>query len=287
MFRKALLLPVLALALGACNDAPTWSGGLAHLKIQLTDAPSDYIAAAIVDIGEIQVLSAGGPPLTVVEDAGSYDLLQLQNGVTADLGRMAVAPGVYTELRMIVQSAEITLKDGYQFATGETTRTIKVPSGAQTGIKISLSTAGAENGAGVEIRTGETVLVVDFDVAQNFVMQGDAESPAGIKGFIFTPRLRAVARDVAGSIAGTVSAPDGVSTEGLTVSATRTDVTDAPVATTITSATGKYKINFLPPGAYVVVVSTPPAGFTSSKADPTVDEAQDVTGVDLSLSATP
>lgn len=287
MSRKALLLPVLALALGACDSSPVGGNGETRLKLQLTDAPSDYIAAAVVDIGAIQVLSAEGPPITVVEDGGSYDLLTLQNGVTADLGSIPIAPGVYTELRMIVQSAQVTLKDGYTFATGETTRAIKVPSGAQTGIKISLASADAEAGPGVEIRQGETVLVIDFDVSQNFVMQGDAESPAGIQGFNFTPTLRAVARDVAGSIAGQVTAPSGssVSVEGLTVSATRTDIAGAPVATGITDASGSYTINFLPPGSYDVTVSAPPTGFTASTATTPVGEDQDVTGVDLSLSA--
>lgn len=287
MFRKSLLLPALALVLGACDDSLIGSDGPAHLKIQLTDAPSDYIAAAVVDIGEIRVLSADGPALTVVEDAGTYDLLQLQDGLTTDLGSIALDPGVYTELRMIVQSAEVTLKEGYQFATGETTRSIKVPSGATSGIKISLSSAGEGEGAGVEIRPGETVLVVDFDVSQNFVMQGTAESPAGIKGFNFTPRLRAVVRDVAGSIAGAVTAPEGASVEGLTITATRTDVTDAPVATAITDASGNYKVNFLPPGSYDVTVSTPPAGLASSTAATAVEENEDVSGLDLSLSLSP
>lgn len=285
MFRKVFLLPALALALGACDDSLIGSDGPAHLKVQLTDAPSDYIAAAVVDIGAIQVLSTDGPPLTVVEDAGTYDLLQLQNGLTTDLGSIALDPGVYRELRMIVQSAEVTLKEGYQFATGETTRSIKVPSGASSGIKISLSTAGDEGGVGVEVRPGETVLVVDFDVSQNFVMQGDAESPAGIQGFNFTPRLRAVVRDVAGSIAGAVTAPEGTSVEGLTVTATRTDVADAPVATAITDASGSYKVNFLPPGAYELTVSTPPAGLVPSAVATSVEEDQDVTGVGLTLSA--
>ncbi|MBR9990486.1 MAG: hypothetical protein KFH98_12065 [Gemmatimonadetes bacterium] len=47
------------------------------------------------------------------------------------------------------------------------------------------------------------------------MMQGNADSPAGIQGYLFTPTLRAVVRDIAGSIAGSVAAPTGVTVEGL------------------------------------------------------------------------
>src|SRR5690606_38469390 len=108
----------------------------------------------------------------------------------------------------IVESAELTLAAGYQFEDGTTTQTLHVPSGSETGIKLKLRTADGDEGAGIDIRPGETVLVVDFDVSQNFVIQGDPETAAGIKSYSFTPVLRAVVRDIAGSIAGSVSAPE-------------------------------------------------------------------------------
>lgn len=284
MHRKAFLLPALALAVAACDD-PTASG-TARLTVQLTDAPADYIESAVVDIGEIVIFPADGPGIPVVADAGTYDLLTLQNGVTADLGTITLDPGVYTELRMIVESAEVTLKDPYLFTSGEATQQIKVPSGPQSGIKISLQSAGGSPGEGVQITPGETVLVVDFPVGQNFVMQGDAETPAGIHGYNFTPRLHAVVRDVAASMAGQVTGPDGVSVEGLTVTATRTDVMGFE-AMGLTDATGNYFIPFMQPGEYDVTVSDPPAGHVSSTASPTLGENEDLTGVDLELTAAP
>lgn len=285
MLRRTAILPMLAgaLMLGACDNP----AGLdqARVRIELTDAPSDYIAAAVVTIGRIELLSNGAAPITVVEQGGTYDLLQLQNGVTASLGSVDVEPGTYTQLRMIVESAEVTLADGYTFTDGSTTKSIAVPSGAQTGIKINLTPAEGEE-SGVEIRPGETVLVVDFDVSSNFVMQGDAETPAGIQGFNFTPSLRAVVKDVAGSIAGTVTAPEGVKTEGLSVTATRDGAAEgeAPAAALV-AADGTFKVNFVAPGTYTVTLPTPPAGHTASSVQVTVGEAQHVTGVALTLTA--
>lgn len=286
MTRKAALFPVLlgTLALGAC-DGLMGSGDLARVRVELTDAPSDYVAAALVDIGRIEILSADGPPQTVVEDAGEYDLLTLQDGVTAALGEIDVEPGRYLELRMIVNSAEITLADGYTYDDGSTTKAIAVPSGAQTGIKIKLFGAEDGEGAGIEIRPGETVLVVDFDVSQNFVMQGDAESPSGINGFNFTPTLRAAVKDVAGSIAGTVTGPEGFDVEGLSVVATRAGAAEgAAAATAIVAADGAYRVNFLVPGDYSVTVEAP-EGYTSTSEDVTVGEAAHVGDVDLTVSA--
>lgn len=286
MVRRTALLPMLlgALVLGAC-DNPAGNLDQARVRVELTDAPSDYVAAAVVSIGRIELLSPGAPPLTVVEDGGTYDLLQLQNGVTADLGSIDVEPGTYTQLRMIVESAEITLAEGFTFTDGTTTKRIAVPSGAQTGIKITL-TDGESDEAGIEIRPGETVLVVDFDVSSNFVMQGDAETPAGIQGFNFTPSLRAVVKDVAGSIAGKVTAPEGVAIEGLSVTATREGAAeDEAPAAALVAADGTFKINFVAPGTYTVTLPTPPTGHTASSVQVTVGDAQHVTGVELTLTA--
>lgn len=288
MFRKSALLPMLAMAvaLGACDESPTAGSTDARLTVQLTDAPSDYLSSATVEIGRIEVLPASGGRLVVEEDGGTYDLLQLQNGVTADLGAIEVEPGMYTELRMVVERAELTLKEGYTFTDGSTTQEIQVPSGAQSGIKIGLSAADGAEGAGVEIRPGETVLVVDFDVSGNFVMQGDAETPAGIQGFLFTPALRAVVRDVAGSIAGTVAAPEGVTVEGLSVVATRVGAAEAETpAATLVKTDGTFQVNFVAPGTYSVTISNAPEGYTASAAEVTVDEDQDVADVELSISA--
>jgi hypothetical protein len=59
-----------------------------------------------------------------------------------------------------------------------------VPSGAQSGIIVDLSGA-------IEVEVGVlTVLVVDFDVDESFVIQGNPETPAGIMGILLTPALR-------------------------------------------------------------------------------------------------
>jgi hypothetical protein len=287
MFRKATLLAVVASAFvfGAC-DIITSPTNTARVTVLLTDAPHAYLEAAEVTIDRIEILPVDGPPIVISTDGGTHDLLQLQDGVTAELGSATMDAGRFLQLRMIVSSAEVTLKDGYTFTDGSTTKSIAVPSGAQTGIKINLKDVNGEEGEGVEIRPGETVLVVDFDVSQNFVMLGDAEAPAGINDFLFTPLLRAVVEDVAGSIAGTVTAPDEMVTEGLTVMATRQGAgEDEAAVTTLVKEDGTFKLHFLPPGTYDVTVDNPPDDHSSTSVNVDVGKAEDVTGVDLEITA--
>lgn len=283
--RSAVLSVLAVFALNAC-DSPTEGRNNAHLTLQLTDAPADYLESAVVEISRIELLPLDGSERIVITDAaGTYDLLTLQNGVTADLGETSIPAGTYHELRMVVENAELTLKDGYEFEAGGSTQTLHVPSGSESGIKVKLRTADGDEQAGIEIRPGETVLVVDFDVSQNFVIQGDAETPAGIKSYSFTPVLRAIVRDVAGSIAGSVTAPAGVVVEGLQVSATREGAAadEAPVATALVGADGTFLIPFIAPGTYDVTVAAP-EGHAANTIQVVVGEGEDVTGVALQVS---
>jgi hypothetical protein len=287
MSRKATLLAVVASAFvfGAC-DVFTSPSDTARVTVLLTDAPSEYLEEAWVTIDRVEILPAGGPPIVIADEPQDFDLLTLQNGVTTFLGSATMDPGRYLQLRLIVSSAEVVLKEEYEFEGGGNTQNIKVPSGAETGIKINLRNQDG-GPAGVDIVPGETILVVDFDVSQNFVMQGDADAPSGIKGFNFTPLLRAVVKDIAGSIAGTVTVPEGVDVNDLTVTATRDDLAEGEApASALVQEDGTYKIHFLHPGTYEVTVDNPPDGYSSGSESVDVGEAEDVTDVNLEITAT-
>lgn len=277
----------LALGLGACDDGTGPTDG-ARLQVALTDAPSEHYASATVDIGSIEIIPDDGPPVTLTGDGGTHDLLDLQNGVTADLATLSIEPGTYLQLRLVVQEASVELADGLQFTDGSNSKDLFVPSAAQTGIKINLSSADGDGDAGVEITPGETVLVVDFDVEQNFVMEGDPDSPSGVQDVLFTPLLRATVDDVAGSISGTVTSDaHGSGLEGETVRAVMQssevmEELQTDEATAVTGSDGSYTIHFLSPGDYEVSVDD----FDAASRSETVEEDEDVTGVDFSGSST-
>lgn len=291
----AVIAALSGAGLAACDDS-TGAGGDATLRVLLTDAPADYIASASVDIGAVELIPAGdGERITLSDDGtdGLVNLLDLQNAATTSLASAEIEAGTYSQLRFIVESARVTLADGYQFNDGSTEKELFVPSGAQTGIKLNLGGADdGEEGAGILISAGETVLVLDFDVNQSFVIQGDPESPAGIKGVIFTPTLRVVVSDVAASISGAVATSlTDVSVEGLTVTATPVDegtmeAYQTRTATAVTDANGAYTIHFLVPGSYTVTVAVAEGQASDPASVPvTVGDAQDAVGVDFEIVA--
>lgn len=185
----------LALGLAACSGSESsLEGGKAELRVHLTDAPSDYIGAAEVAISEVFVTVAGDGGRYVLLDGSVdprvFDLMALRGGIEAFLAENPVPEDeVFDQLRLVVTSATVTLAEGYTFEDGTTTQDLKVPSGAQSGIKVDLDEP-------MVSETGERLLVVvDFDVDESFVIQGNPESPAGIKGVLFTPVLKEKRRD--------------------------------------------------------------------------------------------
>lgn len=196
--KVAILLAAGALVLGAAACSENSTGvELSGVRVLLTDAPSDVIASAEVWISRVYLQGGDdeeteGGRVDLFNDSETpqhYDLLTLRDGVTTDLtGVVEVDVGLYRSLRLVVDSARVTLVEGVSFEDGSDNATLFVPSGSSSGIKVLLNND-------LEAVEGETTtLTVDFDVDQNFVIQGSA-GPGGIRGIIFTPMLRELTRD--------------------------------------------------------------------------------------------
>ena len=311
--RLPTLLPALMLALftGACDTSrtvavspedqnedqpPAAADQTATLKILLTDAPADYIAEANVDIGRVEILPVGdGPAIVLSEDGtdGFVNLLDFQKSATMQIAEKELEPGQYHQLRLIVEAAQVKLKDGYRFRGGGDMMDLKVPSGAQTGIKLLLRDVDGEH---LELVPGEKVIVLDFDVNRSFVIQGNPETPAGIKSMSFKPTIKVTGLDVAASISGTVSTElDGVSVEGRVVIAEPTDDGDlteygyqSKAGTGVTDEFGDYTIYFLVPGEYEVSVIFDPVADRGLGTEPesrtlTVGWAEDAVDQDFEI----
>ena len=282
----------------ACEDGTSVESplhtGPATLRVLLTDAPADYIAAAEVDIGAVELIPADdGPPILLSDDGtdGFVNLLDFTGSATAQIAEAEIDAGFYTQLRLIVEAARVVLEPGYEFRDGTTEKDLKVPSGAQTGIKLNLHAAEDTDGDGpLEIIPGEMVLVLDFDVNESFVLNGNFETPAGVHGVIFKPTLRVTAEDVAASISGTVStALTGVSVESLVVRAEPTDAGSvegyqSQTGTALTASDGTYTIFFLVPGSYEVTVDLDPGlGTDPASHAVVIGDSENLMGVDFEV----
>jgi len=178
----------------------------APLRIWVTDAPFpfDLVESASVVIREVRVRDRDRNRWeTVFSGRREIDLAPLTNGTEELLVEASPDPGTYDEVRLLVDAGEVVLspdavvEDGNRVYNTENGR-LHFPSGAQTGIKI-----GIENAIVVASQLASD-LVLDFDLARNFVFNGPATHPAGVKRVLFTPSVRALNASTTGSISVTV-----------------------------------------------------------------------------------
>jgi hypothetical protein len=296
--RSAAILSTFLLTLlanGCTQDSPsvatptTSKSNAATVRVLLMDAPADYIAAAEVAIGTVELISADGQHVKLTDNGtnGFVNLLDFQAPATTPIADATIDPGSFTQMRLIVDSARVQLAPGYAFKDGSTEKALKVPSGMQTGIKLNLQ---GPDGGPLSIVPGQTVLVLDFNVDKSFVLQGNPTTPAGIHGVIFTPTIKVTGQNVAASISGTISTSlQGQSVEGLTVRAVPTDAGTAPgytaqTDTAVTDSDGNYTMPYLVPATYNVTVDLP-AGLSTDPASQavTLADGQDTTGVNFDV----
>ncbi len=176
--RLALVLGLMLLLLAAtgCDSAEPASETRqeSHIRVLLTDALADEIVEAHVIIERLELIGQGERVTLLADEAQPFDLLTLQDGVTAPLADLDIPDGTYTQLRVIVnEAASVLFEDG-------TVETLKVPSGSQSGIKIPLPA--------LELNEDVVEVTLDFDVSQSFVKRGNSG-----KGYIFKPVLKPLA----------------------------------------------------------------------------------------------
>lgn len=151
------------------------SDGTATFRLLMTDAPfpSDRVEEANVTITDVQLISTTGNSLALVEDDTlSYNLLELRDDVTAQLSEEQVEAGTYSQIRLVVAD-KATLVD-----TSGTTYELFIPSGTQSGVKISLDS--------LEITPGEEVVTtLDFRLEESFVFPGN--DTGNLNRMIFKP----------------------------------------------------------------------------------------------------
>jgi len=249
-FRSIVILAVMVVGIlfAACQEEYNNESTTGKLKIQLTDAPfpTDLVAEANVTITKIEARRVnengeeeGNPFITLSEEEMSFNLLELTNGVTAGLVDLEIEAGSYDLVRLYVSEASIKLSD-------ESVHSLKVPSGAQTGIKIFIDPA-------IEVAGGLTTdLLLDFDVSKSFKLQGNIDSPAGIKGFIFTPVIKASNLSTTGSLFGNITDTESVVIDGAQVAIIAADTV---YTTSFADENGDYTIIGVDAGTYNIEYS--------------------------------
>lgn len=243
LMKKSILIilaVILMIIIPACSKSPD-SNGTGRMTIKITDAPFpiDEIESALVTITKVELRKAGdgipdgNPFITIAEDTMIYNLIDLRNGITADLADIEIPAGKYNLVRLYVDEASLITKDGVSHK-------VKVPSGGQTGIKIFIRPE-------ITVEGGLTSeLLIDFDLSRSFIMRGNPDKPAGINGFIFKPVIRAVNNTTTGRI-------EGIVTDTVQAPINEAEIwleQDTVVSTTFSDASGNYAFIGVPAGTY-------------------------------------
>lgn len=252
-----------ALLLSACSNSPFGNElqyvEVGKIAIKLTDAPfpHDKVSEANVTIFKIDARIKSDETLdgdetdafqVLYEGEKQVNLLELINGVTESFGETEVPAGSYDLVRAYVKDAHIVLTDGRTFD-------LKIPSGAQTGIKIFITPELVVSGN----LTSE--LLLDFDVSQSFIAKGGTNEVSDITGFNYKPVIRASNMSVAGTLTGHISTfinDMETDLEGVQVSILKEGTV---VTTTFTDASGSYLVEGLSSGTYAVVAEL--SGYAS------------------------
>jgi hypothetical protein len=254
MKRKIFLIPVvlilLSVVLNSCKesilvgDQDETAGTTAKSKngtlvVKVTDAPFpiSFIKEANVIITKIEIRKTNEndtvPFLTLTTKPDTFNLVDLRNGITKEIVKLNIPPGSFNMIRLYTGDASVVLTNGDKF-------NLKIPSGPQTGIKVFIDSP-------VIIAGGiSSEILLDFDLEKSFNVQGNPDTPAGIKGFHFKPVIRAVNNSSAGRLAGIVK-NDSLK---MMINAKVWLKKDTVLSSTFSKADGTYALIGIPAGTY-------------------------------------
>ena len=277
---KTALMSMIVTGLAACGGGGGEAPQTGRLSLSITDAPVDDATSVVVQFSGVAFKRAGAAAEIVQNLSPSprqLDLLEYQEGRAALLLNGVTLPaGEYEWVRLIVDN-EPSVRDSYLVLTTGQECELRVPSGAESGLKM--------NRGFTLPAAGSAALTIDFDLRKSIHappgQQGS--TPSCTQAYLMRPTLRIVDDANVGAISGTVDATlvsegclpkvyifsgSGIVPDDLEDAADATDVDPLVVASvpvTNGSTAYAYRAAFLPPASYTV-------GFTCTDDDPKDDE---------------
>ena len=274
------------LGLAACSGGGDGGGGdTGRLSLGVTDAPVDEASSVVVQFSGVAFKRAGSAPEIVqglTPSPRQLDLLQYQGGRAALLLDGVTLPaGDYEWVRLIIDNAP-GVRDSYIVRTGGEECELRVPSGAESGLKLNRGfTLPAD---------GSLALTIDFDLRKSIhAPPGQRGTTAACtQGYLMRPTLRIVDDANVGAIAGQVASAlvteeclpkvyifsgSGITPDDIeeATGADADPLVVASVAVQNGSTSYPYRAAFLPPGSYT-------AAFTCDDDDATADDTLEFIG---------
>jgi hypothetical protein len=245
---QKLIVPLFAiLVLVSCEkDDATIPAGEGKVTVTLTDAPFpfEFVTHANIGVAKVEVKTANGEFVTLFEGSTSYNMVNLTNGVTAEVKTTNIEAGTYVEARVTLDDASVELANGMKFnlnsaATGTTTITIEPE-------------LVVEGGA-----TSEVLFDLDIDNSFKFKHSGGGyfsdwiSTISSITNCDFDANFRVCDLDRTGKISGEVTV-DGNAEKNAQVYVS----VDGHKIYTHTKADGTFTFIGITPGTYTVYINT-------------------------------
>ena len=204
-----------------------------RIEVRLTDAPADY-EQVVVDVADVEFRYAGGDTRRADETfAGTYDLLDLSNGLDTLIATAEVPAGELEEVRLILG------QDNYLVTDSERIE-LRTPSAQQSGLKIKLED--------VELRPGRVyVLLLDFDAGRSVVRAGNSGN------YNLKPVIRATLRELDDPLTARITGTLDPAEQQYVFAYQTTGDTIGSFADT----TGAFQLTSVPAGQYTVEIVPP------------------------------
>jgi len=226
---------------GSAGGAPP-AATMGTLGVSMTDAPACGFDAVNVTVNKVRVhqsasasdLDGGWTDITL-SPAKKINLLNLTNGVLETLGQTPLAPGHYSQLRLVLDANAGAGLANSVIPTGSSAeQTLVTPGATQSGIKLVNE---------FDVVAGQRVdLVLDFDACKSVHTTGNGK-------YMLKPVVKVIPTAING-ISGAVNTAQLGS--HVSVTAQQNGVI---VSATVPSATGEFFLARLVPGNYDVVIT--------------------------------
>ncbi len=264
------------LLLGGCGGSDSSSSSTSTLNMGITDSPVDGAQKVWIQFTGVELKPMNGNPVDFTfSPARGFDLMTLSGGTTASFLNGATIPaGPYEWVRLMIDP---TAGSSYIIDSMGTQHDLRIPSGAETGLKLihgfTMPAGGVAN------------FTVDFVLSRSIIAP-----PGQAPDFMLKPVLRLVDNAQVGTITGTIQtaalgppqtacgtrAPVVYVYAGASVTPDDIYVPDSgtlppvqPLVTTTaalnSSSLYAYTIAFMPAGTYTVA-------FSCDADDPAIDE---------------
>jgi hypothetical protein len=159
-------LALATLSCGSPSGGTSGAGG--KLTVLLKDAPAPSVQAAVVTVGEVDLVGPGGTVVLTTTPV-TQDLLKLATDTAALVEGAAIPAGPYSQLRFVITGGYIESAGGIYASSPDyaglppgtvAAGRLRMPSEAHSGLKVLLPDGFAVG--------SDSKLVVDFDVSRSF-----------------------------------------------------------------------------------------------------------------------